>query len=123
MRVITSALAAALGCSGPDVTCLAEDSCVDGAALDGAPDAPIELERRVQALSSDLGLGASGEEVQTVQEYLREFGYFPNAVGVANVRDFVGRMSALPAYVARGRSAEGFAELADLLIAARAVAG
>ena len=51
------------------------------------------------------------------------FGYIPNAVGVANVQDFVGRMSALPAYVAKGRSAEGFAELADLLIAARAVAG
>lgn len=51
------------------------------------------------------------------------FGFFPNAVGVANVRDFVGRMSALPAYVTRGRSAEGFAELAELLTAARAVAG
>lgn len=48
------------------------------------------------------------------------FGFFPNAVGVANVRDFEGRMPALPAYVAQGRSAEGFAELADLLIAARA---
>ena len=51
------------------------------------------------------------------------FGFFPNAVGVANVSDFVGRMRALPAYIARGRSAEGFAELADVLIAARAVAG
>ena len=51
------------------------------------------------------------------------FGFFPNAVGVANVSDFVGRMRALPAYIASGRSAEGFAELADLLIAARAVAG
>ncbi len=47
------------------------------------------------------------------------FGFFPNAVGVANVRDFAGRMPALPAFVAAGRSAEGFAELADLLIAAR----
>ena len=47
------------------------------------------------------------------------FGFFPNAVGVANVRDFAGRMPALPAFVATGRSAEGFAELADLLIAAR----
>jgi len=46
-------------------------------------------------------------------------GFFPNAVGVANVRDFEGRMPALPAYVTAGRSAEGFAELADLLIAAR----
>jgi HAD superfamily hydrolase (TIGR01484 family) len=51
------------------------------------------------------------------------FGFFPNAVGVANVSEFLGRMSALPAYIARGRSAEGFAELADLLIAARTVAG
>jgi HAD superfamily hydrolase (TIGR01484 family) len=47
------------------------------------------------------------------------FGYFPNAVGVANVRDFADRMPALPAYVTPGRSAEGFAQLADLLIAAR----
>lgn len=48
------------------------------------------------------------------------FGYFSKAVGVANVRDFEGRMPALPAYVTTGRSAEGFAELADRLIAARA---
>lgn len=47
------------------------------------------------------------------------FGFFPNAIGVANVRDFEGRMPALPAYVTTGRSAEGFAELAELLIAAR----
>jgi HAD superfamily hydrolase (TIGR01484 family) len=51
------------------------------------------------------------------------FGFFPNAVGVANVRDFAGRMRLLPAFIARGRSAEGFAELADLLIGARTVAG
>lgn len=51
------------------------------------------------------------------------FGFFPNAVGVANVRDFAGRMRSLPAYIARGRSAQGFAELADRLIAARTVAG
>jgi HAD superfamily hydrolase (TIGR01484 family) len=48
------------------------------------------------------------------------FGFFPNAIGVANVRDFADRMPALPAFVAAGRSAEGFAELADMLIAARA---
>ena len=48
------------------------------------------------------------------------FGFFPNAVGVANVRDFDGRMPALPAFVCAGRSAAGFAELADMLIAARA---
>ena len=45
------------------------------------------------------------------------FGHFPLSVGVANVRDFVSRMEALPAYVTQGRSGEGFAELAALLVA------
>ena len=49
------------------------------------------------------------------------FAHFPNAVGVANVRDFVGKMDALPAYVTQGRSGDGFAELAALLIRLRAV--
>lgn len=47
------------------------------------------------------------------------FAHFPNAVGVANVRDFVGRMDALPAYVTQGRSGEGFAQLAGLLVGLR----
>jgi HAD superfamily hydrolase (TIGR01484 family) len=47
------------------------------------------------------------------------FGFFPNSVGVANVLEFVADISAAPAYVARGRGADGFAELADLLIAAK----
>ncbi len=47
------------------------------------------------------------------------FGYFPNAVGVANVLDFMGRIAAEPAYVARRRGGDGFAEIADYLLAAR----
>jgi len=47
------------------------------------------------------------------------FGFFPNSVGVANVLDFRNDLLAAPAYVAKGRGADGFAELADLLIAAR----
>ena len=47
------------------------------------------------------------------------FGFFPNSVGVANVLDFRNDLPAAPAYVAKGRGAQGFAELADLLIAAR----
>lgn len=49
------------------------------------------------------------------------FAHFPNAVGVANVRDFVGKMDALPAYVTQGRSGEGFAQMAERLIGLRAV--
>ena len=47
------------------------------------------------------------------------FGFFPNAVGVANVADFAGRMKAEPAYLTRSRAGAGFAELAAVLIAAR----
>lgn len=47
------------------------------------------------------------------------FAYLPHAVGVANVRDFADRMSALPAYVTPSRGGAGFAELAQVLLAAR----
>jgi HAD superfamily hydrolase (TIGR01484 family) len=47
------------------------------------------------------------------------FGFFPASVGVANVLDFVDELAAPPAFVAAGRAADGFAELADRLIAAR----
>ena len=47
------------------------------------------------------------------------FGFFPNAVGVANVRDFTADMQALPHWITAGRSGTGFAELARALIAAR----
>ena len=47
------------------------------------------------------------------------FEFFPHALGVANVADFADCMTALPAYVTRGRCGAGFVELADALIAAR----
>jgi HAD superfamily hydrolase (TIGR01484 family) len=47
------------------------------------------------------------------------FGFFPNGVGVANVRDFADAMPALPRWVTTARSGAGFVELAEALIAAR----
>src|SRR5262245_65355164 len=47
------------------------------------------------------------------------FAFFPNAVGVANVRDFARDMDHLPRWVTVARSGAGFVELADALIAAR----
>jgi len=47
------------------------------------------------------------------------FGYFPNAVGVANVRDFAGRLAHEPKYVTAAAAGEGFREAADFLLAAR----
>lgn len=49
------------------------------------------------------------------------FGFFPNACGVANVVDFVGEMEALPAFVASSRGGDGFIEIGEKLLAARAV--
>jgi HAD superfamily hydrolase (TIGR01484 family) len=47
------------------------------------------------------------------------FAFFPNSVGVANVRAFAGRLTVEPAYVTGGAGAEGFGELADALLSAR----
>ncbi len=47
------------------------------------------------------------------------FGYFPHAVGVANVRDFTGLLAHEPAYVTTAAAGAGFVELVDFLLAAR----
>lgn len=47
------------------------------------------------------------------------FGYFPNAVGMANVGDFAGRLDRQPRWVTAARSGAGFVELARALLAAR----
>ncbi len=47
------------------------------------------------------------------------FAAFPNAVGVGNVRRFLDRLPAAPAWVTAAEGGQGFAELADLLIEAR----
>jgi HAD superfamily hydrolase (TIGR01484 family) len=45
------------------------------------------------------------------------FAYFPNAVGVANAREFADRIPALPAYVTHAEAGAGFAELVEFLLA------
>lgn len=45
------------------------------------------------------------------------FAYFPHAVGVANIRDFAGRMETEPTYVTTARCGTGFAEVVKLLVA------
>jgi HAD superfamily hydrolase (TIGR01484 family) len=47
------------------------------------------------------------------------FGYFPNAVGVANAADFADVLAHRPRWVTSGRSGVGFVELAERLLAAR----
>ena len=50
------------------------------------------------------------------------FGFFPYACGVANVGEFEGRISAMPAFLARSRGAEGFVEIANRILSARGAA-
>ncbi|PJI42445.1 HAD-IIB family hydrolase [Ferrovibrio sp.] len=47
------------------------------------------------------------------------FGYFPWSVGVANVRPFLDRIAAKPAFVTEGEGGTGFVQLADALIQAQ----
>jgi HAD superfamily hydrolase (TIGR01484 family) len=47
------------------------------------------------------------------------FAFFPFACGVANVMEFSGRMTAMPAFVSSGRGGAGFVEIADRILAAR----
>ena len=47
------------------------------------------------------------------------FAYFPNSVGVANVRRYGTLLAAEPAYVTRGESGHGFTELVDYLLDGR----
>jgi HAD superfamily hydrolase (TIGR01484 family) len=51
------------------------------------------------------------------------FGYFDHAAGVANVMEFRDRLAAEPAYITRARGGAGFAEVAAVLLEARAAPG
>ena len=44
------------------------------------------------------------------------FAYFPNSVGVANVRAFLDRIATPPAWITRAEAGEGFVELVDALL-------
>jgi len=49
------------------------------------------------------------------------FGFFANACGVANIRDFAGRLPVSPAFVTEARGSAGFVELAAHILQARGV--
>ena len=44
------------------------------------------------------------------------FAFFPNAIGVANVRRFLDRIATPPAWITRSEAGAGFAEIADALL-------
>ena len=83
-----------------------------------------KLSTSLRILSDEFGIDARRhpEQVVFVGDSPNDapmFAYFPNAVGVANTRDFAVALPAAPTWITMGRSANGFTELADLLLAAR----
>jgi hypothetical protein len=85
---------------------------------------PVEARRGIAVVLTDI------DDTLTVRGSLRAragdnsndspmFGFFPKSAGVASVLDFKDDLQAAPAYVATARNADGFAGLADILIAAR----
>jgi HAD superfamily hydrolase (TIGR01484 family) len=76
------------------------------------------------ALAEDFGVDIEGEKERIVfagdsPNDQPMFAFFPNAVGVANVREMADLMKTLPRYVTPSAGSAGFAELADAILAAR----
>ena len=83
-----------------------------------------KLAMSLRLLEEQFGLGAEAarEQVLFVGDSPNDapmFAHFAHTVGVANVRDFAGRLAAEPAWVTEARGGAGFAELATALMAAR----
>ncbi len=79
----------------------------------------LTMTRIMMAECFDVDLEADKEYFTFVGDSPNDapmFGYFPLAVGVANVADFEGHMEATPAYVTEGRGGAGFAEFADIIL-------
>jgi HAD superfamily hydrolase (TIGR01484 family) len=76
------------------------------------------------ALAQDFGIDAERERERLVfvgdsPNDQPMFAFFPNAIGVANVREMADLMQTLPRYVTPSRGSAGFAEVAEALLAAR----
>jgi len=77
------------------------------------------------ALAEDFGVDVEREKARFVfagdsPNDQPMFAYFPNAVGVANVREMADLMESLPRYVTPSAGSAGFAELARAILGARA---
>jgi hydroxymethylpyrimidine pyrophosphatase-like HAD family hydrolase len=80
----------------------------------------LTMTRRLFAESFGIDIDAARAEFVFAGDSPNDapmFAFFPQAVGVANVREFGGRIATLPAYVTQADMGAGFAELADFLLA------
>ena len=80
----------------------------------------LSTAKRMMREEFAIDLDASREQFAFVGDSPNDqpmFRYFPNAVGVANVRDFLDRIPTPPAWITEARAGEGFVELVDALLA------
>lgn len=84
----------------------------------------LSTTRRMLAEEFGVSLDAPGERARWVfvgdsPNDAPMFGFFPNSVGVANVKDFGDRLAAKPAHVTQARAGAGFVEVCEVLLAGR----
>jgi hydroxymethylpyrimidine pyrophosphatase-like HAD family hydrolase len=82
----------------------------------------LAMSRRLLAGRFGIDPDSAREQVLFVGDSPNDapmFAHFAHTVGVANVRDFAGRLAAEPAWVTEARGGAGFAELAAALLEAR----
>ena len=83
----------------------------------------LAMTRRFLAEQFAVDLDAERETILFVGDSPNDapmFGFFSNAVGVANLRRFRDRLAAEPTWITEAPGGAGFAELAEALLAARA---
>lgn len=81
----------------------------------------LSMARRLLAEAFAIDIDGARQEIVFVGNSPNDapmFGFFPNAVGVANVLDFADSLRHKPKWVASRRGAAGFAEVAEALLAA-----
>ena len=79
----------------------------------------LAMTRRLFGERFGRALDACREEVAFIGDSANDapmFGFFPNAVAVANIRPFLDRIEAKPAYVTEGSAGAGFVEFAEMLL-------
>lgn len=79
----------------------------------------LAMTRRLYAECFGIDLDAARAQYVFVGDSPNDaplFGYFPHAVGVANIRDFAGQLAHEPAYVTTAVAGAGFVELVNTLL-------
>jgi len=82
----------------------------------------LTMSRLLLQEAFDIDMDAARSQIVFVGDSPNDspmFGFFPNAVGVANVFRYRDRLTAKPTWVTQKAGGEGFAELVDILVADR----